>query len=149
MTQYYVGDVPSSAEGLLYNSYIRSAWDMGSARSLLRYSEFCRIAHERLEHLIGKSGRILLALRAEDTPEWVGGWLLASRRANALAVHFVYIKHPFRRRGWATALLDAALERANEPEDIVATIDIPRWRDLLARKNVRLVPMHEPKETPP
>lgn len=140
--RYFIGDVPASAEGLLYNSYIKSLWDMGGMRAQLRYSEFCDVAHRRLELLLSHRP-ILLALRADLTPEWVGGWFIAHHvpETSALYVHWVYVKHPFRRQGYATALLDAALERAGEPERLYVTHDHPRWRELAARKGFEVAPL--------
>lgn len=139
---YYVGKVPEtkSAEGLLFNSYIKSLWDMGGMRAQLRYSEFCDVAHRRLELLLSNRP-VLLGLRHELTPDWLGGWLLAHHEGSALYVHFAYVKHPFRRQGYATALLDAALERTGEPERLYATHDHPRWRELIARKGFELKPL--------
>lgn len=140
MTRYFVGPVPKSAEGLLYNSYIKSLWDMGGMRAHLRYSEHCRVAHDRLEELLSHQP-ILLGLCADLSPEWVGGWLLAHRQDDALYLHWTWVRHPFRRQGYATALLDAALTSAGEPARICATHDHPRWRELARRKGIEAVPL--------
>lgn len=146
MTEYFVGPCPDGAEGFLYNTYIKSYWDMGGVRAQLRYSEHCDMAHRRLEELLGRKP-ILLVLSARETPRWFGGWLLAEvggvAPSHKLCVHWCYVKHPFRKRGYATTLLDEALRIAGEPEHIVATHDIPRWRPVLTRKGIALQPLGE------
>lgn len=119
--------LPESAHPLVYNSYLRSRWELSAAESELSKDEFCALHHRRLEALLA-SRPLALAIGADGSPDWVGGWLLAHASPERLVVHWIYVKHPFRRQGLASALLGGALARAGEPPEIASTYRVPRYR---------------------
>lgn len=154
---YTVESIDQGALPLVFNTYIKSAWNDGRGGHAASFTkrEFCQAYHGRLESLLGSEpAPILLGIttpttRASDAltpdePRWYGGWLLAHGNAHVLAVHWVYVKNPFRHRGFAWALLDEAVRRAGEPARIVATHEVPRrkprdaqrWRDVMARAGI-------------
>lgn len=153
--EYVIKEPDASAEPLIYSSYLHSLWD--SRGTNLRHgqtvkvsrdiagltkTEFFPVYHKRLESLLSAADRILLCV-GSATPgeeEWVGAWLLGDAHGGKLRIHWVFVKTVYRRRGFATALLDAALRRAGDPTEIVATHEHPRW----ARKMAEMGIVREP-----
>lgn len=66
-----------------------------------------------VDRLLASGAQVFVA-RDVERPVFLFGWLCAQRVSDALAVHFGYVKRPWRERGIGTALLVAAMERLGE-----------------------------------
>jgi GNAT superfamily N-acetyltransferase len=61
--------------------------------------------HHKVLEQIAKQGTILLAVNPEDVSQ-IYGYIAASRIDGILVIHYVYVKHPYRRFGIAKTLLN-------------------------------------------
>ena len=153
---YQIARPPESATALLFSDYLRSLWDAlnppakrGAPRVRSREmagltdAEFFKVYHQRFESLLERPRAIKLALVSSEPGEenWVGGWLLGEPGEDSLRIHWVQVKGPFRRRGFATALVDEALRQAGDPAHIVATHSHPRWVDKMQQLGIRREPL--------
>jgi GNAT superfamily N-acetyltransferase len=156
MAEYAITEPPQSAEPLLYNSYLHSLWDglnerpkrgMQRVRSAsiagLTKNEFYEAYHRRFEKLLAHPNRLLLAVTSttQGEEDWVGAWLLGDTDEDLLRVHWLFVKSPYRRRGFASALFDAALRRVGDPSQVVATHEIPRWSAKIREMGIRREPL--------
>jgi GNAT superfamily N-acetyltransferase len=124
-----VANLPSWARSYVFstwlNSYVRGATEFAPER-IGRHDAF-QLQHKRIEDLLA-SEPIALAILDPDAPSWIGGYLVAAARPNTLALHYVYVRSGFKQRGLGSALLAEALRRAGDPEQLVCTHWLERWR---------------------
>lgn len=136
---YSVRPVTADEHGLVYNSYVKSTWERGGYNGGLSYTEHCGVVHSRMERLLG-SRPIALCVVNEESPGWVGGWILGHKTAGGHAVHWVYVKHEYRRRGHGRMLLSAL--RGDAKGELVATNMLTRWRELADKLGVGMRPLN-------
>ena len=137
--QCQVTRLQADAHPLVYSSWIRGHWDgCGAVRQSLTQSEHAGIVQARAHRLLADRGTIALALTNEvDT--WCGGWLLATRDADRLAIHWLYVRAPYRGLGLSRLLMRAALaECGGERLAVEATHVSDRWRAKMASEGIRL-----------
>ena len=138
---YQVRPVTDAETSLVYSSYIKSLWQRGGGHGQFSYTEHCRVAHERMESLLA-SQPIALCVIDDEAPNWCGGWLLAHALNDGdVAVHWVYVKHDFRRHGLAALMLRALRGQVSQHGGIVATHPHHRWREQSQKLGVVLQPL--------
>jgi GNAT superfamily N-acetyltransferase len=81
-------------------SYRVSPW-AGCVPNHLFYDTF----HEAVEGLLARGTKITIACAKHD-PSRILGWVATETVRDGQAVHFLYVKDPFRRRGLASHLLE-------------------------------------------
>ena len=137
---YQVRPVSDAEVSLVCSSYVQSIWERGN-RGPVTYTESCRLGHERIESLLA-SDPIALCVVDPDAPGWCGGWAIGHTLSDGtLALHWVWVKKDFKRLGLATMLVRAMLRLPGHTGKIVATRMHRRFAELIARKNIRMVPL--------
>ena len=135
---YQVRPVGEAETSLVYSSYIKSLWQRGGGHGQFSYTEHCRVAHERMESLLA-SQPIALCVIDDEAPGWCGGWILGHALDDGdVAVHWVYVKHDFRRHGLAALMLRALRSACNTPDSRLALI----LRELRAQGGQRIIATH-------
>jgi GNAT superfamily N-acetyltransferase len=81
-------------------SFRASPW-AGVIPNHLYYDVF----HESVEQLLARGTKIQIACAKHD-PSRILGWVATEKVRDGQAVHFIYVKDPFRRRGLASHLLE-------------------------------------------
>lgn len=100
-------DVP-----FITSSWLRSFRDAPFVRGVPN-NIFYYQHHKVLEHLIPRS--IVVVACSEDDPDLIVGWVCAELVDTALVVHYVYVKHDYRRMGVAKALLTFLVDAEKPP----------------------------------
>lgn len=136
---YSVRPVAAGEHGLVYNSYVKSTWERGGHNGGLSYTEHCGVVHSRMERLLG-SQPIALCVVSSEAPGWVGGWIIGHATAGGHVIHWIYVKHTYRRRGFGRMLLSALRGGANG--ELAATNMLARWRELADAMGVVMRPLN-------
>lgn len=71
--------------------------------------QYYEVHHEVLRQLFNRGAKVLVACEAAD-PDQILGWVCIEDVPGGAAVHFVYVKEGYRRKGLASELLERALE---------------------------------------
>ena len=143
---YQVRAVTDAETSLVYSSYIKSLWQRGGGHGQFSYSEHCRVAHERMEGLLA-SDPLALCVVSPEAPGWVGGWTIGHVLDDGdLAIHWLYVKHEYRRLGLASLLLRSMRSQASANGKIVATHPHHRWREQSQKLGVVMMPLNRALE---
>lgn len=98
--------------------------------------------HRVIEDLLATSS--VLALVNQEDPSQFVGYSVVQVAPPALIVHFLFLKAPFRAKGYGRLLLDKYLE-VEEPEALMYTHRTPQWdfflKSLKAKGGVYDLPM--------
>lgn len=112
-----VGDVKRDDLAFVISSWAESSHN-GPVGRLHRRGLWCEQQSEVARHIIGRSH--LLVAHHENDREQLYGWIcFAHLKPETWAIHYIYVKQPFRKLGIARALLLASGWRPGH--DIVAT----------------------------
>lgn len=88
----------------IFNSWLKSYRNSLFARNMHNTIYFDQ-HHKVVERLL-KTSEVLIACDQKD-PSSCYGYIVAEKVDNIFVLHFTYVKHPFRKFGVATALLNA------------------------------------------
>lgn len=99
------------------NSWLRSLRNAPQVQGIPNNTYYYQ-HHKLLEQLIPRS--VVLVICNENDEDQILGWCCAEVVDTALVVHYVYIKHPFRKLGLATRLVKL-LEESEQPPAIMHT----------------------------
>jgi GNAT superfamily N-acetyltransferase len=89
-------------EGFIFHSWLKSYRGSAAAQNITNPRYFAG-QHALITRLLGRS-KILVAANPED-PSQICGWIVYEPKAPIPVLHYVYVKHPFRRNGIARELI--------------------------------------------
>lgn len=124
-TIFIARDMYPTDYGLVSNAYRLGVW--GTLHGLSG-SELRTVTDARYSMIMTHDGTVVIVAGLECSPGFAGGFVLATKRDDGkVAVHWVYVRKPYRKRGVAKMLL-AELQRRVETDKIVVTCVPARWR---------------------
>lgn len=97
---------PANAEDVsfIFSSWLRSFRGSLFASSIMNEIYFSE-HHKTIEKIL-KHYEVIVACNTED-PSQIYGFICAGYTDNILTIHYIYVKHPFRRMGIAKAMLES------------------------------------------
>lgn len=92
------GDTP-----FVFSSWLHSNKRSEGGRSRTYFNYW----HGLIERLLARHDTNVMVTTDPDSPGYISGWICYSMVGDIVVVHYVYIKHGFRKLGWARMLADA------------------------------------------
>jgi GNAT superfamily N-acetyltransferase len=105
----------------IYATWLRSYRDSNAARSLVDDPRFYYEYHHAIIEAILSRGSVTVAVAIGD-PKTILGYAVHEPRT----LHYVYVKHGFRRMGIAKALLSFPIETYTHRSKMAAVLTVPR-----------------------
>jgi GNAT superfamily N-acetyltransferase len=108
------GPAPTDIPFVL-NSWLKSARDVGDHASMSNAVYFAGYRNECVAKL--ETGNVTVACSSED-PDQIYGWLAWTGRV----IHYVYVKHPYRRFGLARAMVEHSFPAIGKVPTLVTNV---------------------------
>ncbi len=90
--------------GFIFNSWLKSYRSSSVATKVINTIFFAE-QHKLIERLLANA-TVIIACNDND-PSQIFGWAVAERIQGIFAIHYIYVKHSFRRMGIANELIKA------------------------------------------
>jgi len=123
-------DIPFITSSWL-KSFRDGYWARGIPNNIYYYNQ-----HKILEQLLPK-GIVLVACNEQD-PDQILGYVCAEVVDTALVIHYMYVKHPFRKFGIATKLV-MLLEQSEKPPAIMYTHKTAAAKAIILAKELKWI----------
>ena len=98
-----IRDATETDVNFIFNSWLKSYRDSEFAKHIANEIYFAE--HHKLVERLLKTNNVSVACDQSD-PDHIYGFICAGHTDGIFTVHYLYVKHTFRRFGIATALLD-------------------------------------------
>lgn len=96
---------PANEEDIsfIFSSWLKSFRNSQFAKNLVNSVYFTE--HHKVIEKIVKSSHVIVACNEQDTSQ-IYGWICAQQVDGIFCLHYIYVKHPFRKMGLARALIN-------------------------------------------
>lgn len=130
---YEVRDIRPEDEPFIFSSWLRSYRGSSFARQVPN-PIYYRHQHKLIEGVLNHPHRVaLIACNPEDR-EQIFGYVIGTREAKNLYLHWIYVKHPLRNFGLARFLEEDLLD-IYDPHQVYYTARVKHLPNLLKDRN--------------